>query len=375
MKCELCDKELKDVKGLSVHLVKNHNFSVEDKKNYYNKYLKKGNEGTCYFCVNESKFIDLTRGYHRICDSIECLGKTRATSTYEFLMYKYNLSKEDAIKLMNIRAIDRGEKIKESMDKKLKENSNFHKEKSHQSKEYWIKRGFSENEAIEKSNKIMSDIHIKTSEKRKINPEKYKDVNPTQNEYWIKKGYSEAEAKEKVSERQKTFTIEKCIEKFGIIEGIVIWHKRQKSWSDKMKNTLIVQGNYKKDSSKIEKELVDRVIEKGNFINGDYYCYNNQQFFIYNKDDKTYTTYDFVLKDKKKVIEFNGDYWHCNPNKYKSDFFNKRKQMHACEIWNYDLYKINNARKLGYDVLVIWESDYKKDKEATIEKCINFLNS
>ena len=26
-----------------------------------------------------------------------------------------------------------------------------------------------------------------------------------------------------------------------------------------------------------------------------------------------------------------------------------------------------------YEVLVIWESDYKNDKQGTIDKCINFL--
>lgn len=203
MICEICNKELKDTKGLSVHLVKNHNFQLEDKKIYYNKFLKKENEGICYFCENEAKFIDLTRGYHRICGSKECLGKTRATGTYEFLMYKYNLSKDDAIRLMSCRAIDRGEKIKKSMDEKLKENSNFHKEKSHQSKEYWIKRGYSNDKAIEKSNDILSNMHIKTWEKRKNNPDLYKNINTTQIDYWIKKGYNEDEARIKVSERQK----------------------------------------------------------------------------------------------------------------------------------------------------------------------------
>lgn len=45
------------------------------------------------------------------------------------------------------------------------------------------------------------------------------DRNTNQVKYWVNKGYSEDEAKQKVSERQRTFTLEKCIEKYGEEEG------------------------------------------------------------------------------------------------------------------------------------------------------------
>jgi len=112
MICELCNKESNGLKGLSIHLKKKHNFNDIHLKEYYDKFLKKDNEGNCYFCGNESIFYGFSKGYHRICDSKECLGKTRATGTYEFLMYKYGLNENDAISLMNKRANERGEKIK-----------------------------------------------------------------------------------------------------------------------------------------------------------------------------------------------------------------------------------------------------------------------
>ena len=96
-KCEICEKEFSNTKGLSVHITKEHKDIT--KKYYYDSFIKKENEGKCYFCDDESIFKNITNGYHRICDSKECLGKTRATGTYEFLMYKYNLSKDDAIKI------------------------------------------------------------------------------------------------------------------------------------------------------------------------------------------------------------------------------------------------------------------------------------
>ena len=35
--------------------------------------------------------------------------------------------------------------------------------------------------------------------------------------------------------------------------------------------------------------------------------------------------------------------------------------------------QLKEANTRGYEVLVIWDSEYKKDKEKVIQKCINFL--
>jgi len=99
----------------------------------------------------------------------------------------------------------------------------------------------------------------------------------------------------------------------------------------------------------------------------------NHQFYKYFKDLKKTFAYDFVFN--KKVIEYNGDYWHCNPKIYDKNFFNKNKKMSSEEIWEYDKIKIDSIVKEGYEVLVIWESDYKENKELAIQKCINFINS
>ena len=74
-----------------------------------------------------------------------------------------------------------------------------------------------------------------------------------------------------------------------------------------------------------------------------------------------------------KPIEFNGDFWHCNPSNYDSEYLHRVKKVFAKEIWEFDKQKNEHIRNYGYDILVIWESEYKKDKEATIKKCIAFL--
>ena len=43
------------------------------------------------------------------------------------------------------------------------------------------------------------------------------------------------------------------------------------------------------------------------------------------------------------------------------------------EKWFLDNIKIQYAESQGYEVLVVWESDFKINKEDVIKKCIQFL--
>ena len=49
-------------------------------------------------------------------------------------------------------------------------------------------------------------------------------------EYWISKGCTEVESKEEVSKQQATFTLKKCIEKYGEEDGKQRWLDRQEKW-------------------------------------------------------------------------------------------------------------------------------------------------
>jgi very-short-patch-repair endonuclease len=48
--------------------------------------------------------------------------------------------------------------------------------------------------------------------------------------------------------------------------------------------------------------------------------------------------------------------------------------MSAIEIWNKDTLKNLWMSERGYQVLTIWESEYKKNPKQTLEKCIKFIN-
>ena len=81
---------------------------------------------------------------------------------------------------------------------------------------------------------------------------------------------------------------------------------------------------------------------------------------------------DVVLNDLKIVIEYFGDYWHCNPKKYEQDFYNKRLHITALERWNKDKAKKEHIESLGFEYHVIWEYDWNNNKETIKEniKCL-----
>jgi G:T-mismatch repair DNA endonuclease (very short patch repair protein) len=220
--------------------------------------------------------------------------------------------------------------------------------------EFWQKKGFSLEESLAKLSESQT-IAAKNS--------KPKDCVPTQLKYWLKKGYNEVEAKKMLSERQATFTLDKCIARYGEEEGKKKFEERQIKWKSAVFNDLQWIGGGK---SKISSQLFDNLEEPGALTGG-------SERFIRNND--TVYKYDFCIKSTKKIIEFNGDFWHCHPSTYSSDFYHPIKKMTAQEIWNYDTSKEELARSKGYDYLIVWESEYKLFPEETINKCKEFLCS
>jgi G:T-mismatch repair DNA endonuclease (very short patch repair protein) len=69
------------------------------------------------------------------------------------------------------------------------------------------------------------------------------------------------------------------------------------------------------------------------------------------------------------IIEYNEDYWHCNPKKYDKNYFNQKKSKYAWQLWEYDQSKLDLIKSKGYNIEVIWEFDFKSNK-TIIEEII-----
>lgn len=190
-------------------------------------------------------------------------------------------------------------------------------------------------------------------------------VTETNFDYWIKKTNSIEEAEKLYKERQRTFTLEKCINKHGEERGTFVWKERQKKWLKSLYENFTKNGDGRSPSSKFSNDLIDSIVKTLQIEKA------KKEKWIKNKITQKAYSYDFCYKNK--LIEFNGDYWHCNPMIYESTYINPTKNISAQELWDYDKEKINTANQYGYQVLTVWESDYNKDPQGTIQKCINFL--
>jgi very-short-patch-repair endonuclease len=237
-----------------------------------------------------------------------------------------------------------------------------------------MKKGYSEDESKLKTQEVMSEIHEKTFKKFKDNPEKYKSKNTTNIEYYVKKGHTEEESKKLLSKRQSTFSKDICIEKYGEEDGLVVWLDRQTKWQ----KTLSKNGNIKGGYSKISQKLFFSIISNYKKKELDYVFFwtKNSEYFL--RSDKSIYLYDYVDLKRKKIIEYNGDQYHANPSIYKSDDtphpYNKGKGFTSKDIWAKDENKRLLAIENGFDLITIWESEYKKNPQQTLEKCIRFIN-
>jgi G:T-mismatch repair DNA endonuclease (very short patch repair protein) len=86
-----------------------------------------------------------------------------------------------------------------------------------------------------------------------------------------------------------------------------------------------------------------------------------------------------LLPEYNIVIEYYGTYWHCDPRKYKQDYYNQKKNKTAQEIWDYDKIRETHIIKSGYKLIIIWETDYKKlnysQKKEIIYEAIESKNN
>lgn len=79
--CKICNKEV----DLRTHL-KTHKISAKD---YYDKYLKKQDEGICPVCGKQSKFISVGQGYHLYCSNV-CQQNSKETQEKRVKTWRLN---------------------------------------------------------------------------------------------------------------------------------------------------------------------------------------------------------------------------------------------------------------------------------------------
>lgn len=210
--------------------------------------------------------------------------------------------------------------------------------------------GLTDDEKQQKINELLN---------RKIESTNSNFNNPKTLEYYIKRGFNKEEAQEKLIKSQQTFTLEKCIEKYGEEEGRKRWMKRQEKWLNNYKKL-----NYSRISQDLFWNIYNLIDDKEEIyfatlseskkrddsgLNHEYTLYLN----------KGYIKPDYLDKKQNKIIEFDGAYWH--------GFSDSKKEN--------DLERDKRIIESGYKLFKVDELDYRKNHDKVIQECLEFLKS
>lgn len=244
------------------------------------------------------------------------------------------------------------------------------------STQFWINKGFSEEEAKIK----VKEVQTNNSRKRK---EYKKEDQNTNIEYYIKRNYPNA--LESLKERQSTRSLTKYIEKYGDIKGIEKYNQsiekfKYSAWYSKSKEEQIeltlkrIKSNnfYSKSSILFFEQLINDL----NIPNKKIYWKNNE-FFI--KYENGIYFYDFCIPDLNIIIEFNGSKFHPNKNKMSCIEFNNWHQLlsnkSAFEVYEKDQHKNNLAITNNFDLFIVWDTDNMESKIIELKnELINRIN-
>lgn len=244
-------------------------------------------------------------------------------------------------------------------------------------KEYWIERGFTEESAIEKALEAKRNNNKKGAKAAGARPKNViKETSVRCIEYWLKQGYSEEEAKREVSRVQSTFSLEKCIHKYGIIEGTKRWKERQENWQQTLKSKSsneLNQINSKKNAISLKhfSTLKDCISELKKIRNMDLFI-DVQEFLDHVlKRNASYQYWPFEAFKEKVISNIQKEIWESLDIEYESEIKRVLKdEIYLCAGRGYRKWVDEGLLRSSYEIYFYDQFKQKfKDKQLLIDQC------
>jgi len=190
--------------------------------------------------------------------------------------------------------------------------------------DYWLSRGWSYDESVNRIKEIQSIRSNISKEKmltlKEIDYKKWCETRNTRKEFYMKKGLTEEESVDLLKDRQKTFSIESCIIKYGD-NGYDVWKNRQIKWYSKIKNIDCDRDSNSSDfyKNKYGDNWIFKAIDDCSFLNKD---------LIKNIIQKTNNDFVFFIKEldeRIEIVALNDIYFIFN-SKLLQNYFGKNKE-------------------------------------------------
>lgn len=214
---------------------------------------------------------------------------------------------------------------------------------------------------------------------------------PSEVKHWTRKGYSEQEALERVAEFQRKQSLKGC--------NPITSAKRSAKYGGSRNPMSLAsiaarEGVSERDARQLTPcfgrtgakhpmfgkrhtpEAIMKIASAPHLSNPDYRSAPERQLEIYCAQIASVQhnvgigkwNVDVLFEDVKLIVELFGDYWHMNPNKYVSTAVHNLMCKTAAELWERDARKLAELRSLGYHVEIVWESDWRSDSAACMER-------
>jgi G:T-mismatch repair DNA endonuclease (very short patch repair protein) len=121
--------------------------------------------------------------------------------------------------------------------------------------------------------------------------------------------------------------------------------------------------SYKRWRSKPSDDLKQMMID-----NGLYYVFSSEELFHGFIPDE-------INHDLKIIVEMFGDIYHCNPKKY-TDPLQRINTIDRTvgEQWIRDKKRFTCFKKYGYETIVVWDSDFKKNPINELKRIRDFID-
>ena len=214
--------------------------------------------------------------------------------------------------------------------------------------------------------------------------------------------------------KRRSITLENCIKKHGVEKGTLIFNdycekqkeagvslsffidkygieKGTEKFKEVCKNKALTEENFKRKygvGQGLQKfnEYLERKNTNINFRSkkaddifkkllkidsGKISCLENEHW-IFNSDRKRFL-YDYTNLSKMKIIEFNGNFWHANPELFEDENAVLYANKSVKEIRELNQAKIDCAVSAGFNVLEVWEKDFDENPEEAFNMILEFL--
>lgn len=251
-------------------------------------------------------------------------------------------------------------------------------------KEYWIERGYSEEDSLKKVKEYQKENSDKLVSKILENPERYAARTTSQIGYWLKKGYSEEDSKLKLSKRQNTTSIESFIDSYGEEEGTIRYFKNIDRLKYTSSRNYYINKYGEKEGNEIYANILSKRIVFSKSSREAYYFFipiykflrkngiersdiywgvgDSNEWFI-NMENNIFF-YDFTIKSLNIIIEYHGIAFH--PKEGQTEWKSAYGDVSYEDKIVFDKLKETYAIKKGFQYIKVFSDEYLINRQNEI---------